>query len=266
MSEEAVDKRNRKSFSEDQENLENMSYWLPKIQASKTSNNSILKIPKTRIVPLDFDMWYWLRSDYYTPLKIAELNDYLLSNIESFLDEEKVLFMKTGIFSNKFSFDSTIIEDATTIGGKLLDIYYTSMMVGADHTSEVVFRQMVEDKENRLKIYSGMPLHTEFRVFYDFDSKYVIGVANYWHPEIMESNLKDDDLLTYQQEKEKIISDYIKHKHEVAKEVKIFMDGTTDLKGKWSIDVMKNDEDFWLIDMARMERSALISEMELIEL
>lgn len=262
MSEEAVNKRQQESFTYSKENPENMSYWLPKIQASTTKGKSVLQVPVTEIIQLDFEMWKWLRSDRYTPEKIAELNDFLVGKIGKFLGKEKILFMKTGIFSNKFSFKTTVIDDKKNIGEKLLDMYYTSMMVGADNTSEVVFRQMVKDKEERLRIYEGMPLHTEYRVFYDFDTKEIVGVANYWHPEVMEGNLRGEDLAIYLKEKHKIVDDFNTYKHKVANEVMMFMDGSSDLRGKWSVDVMKNGDEFWLIDMARMERSALTQQIE----
>jgi hypothetical protein len=176
----------------------------------------------------------------------------------------ETLFMKTGIFSNKFQFKSTVVNNNKTIGSQLLDIFYTSMTFGADKTSEVIFRQMILDQENRLKIYEGMPLHTEFRVFYDFDSKEIVGIANYWHPEVMDSNLQGEDALTYTIEKEKIVNDFNNHKQLVTEQVKLFLNGSTNLNGKWSVDVMKNGEDFWLIDMARMERSALVDKIEVL--
>lgn len=261
MSEEGKRKRLLESYKNAQNNPENMSYWLPKIESSSTKSNSTLKIPETKIIPLELDWFEWLRSDRYTPEKIEEFNQYLVNKLGNFM-EGNTLFMKTGIFSNKFTFSSTVVNNKNTIGEQFLDIFYVSMMVGADNSSEVVFREMVLDKENRLKIYDGMPLHTEFRVFYDFDSKEVLGLSNYWHPEVMEDNLKDSNAEIYAKEKEKIVSDFNQHKQQIASEVDAFMKGVQDLKGKWSVDVMKNKDEFWLIDMARMERSALVKQME----
>jgi len=141
-------------------------------------------------------------------------------------------------------------------------MYYTSMLVGAGNTNEVVFREFLVDEENRLTIYDGMPLHTEYRVFYDFDTHKVVGVSNYWHPDVMKGNLKGEDDTHYEAEKENIVADYETHKSFVIKEVQKWMKGVTNLKGKWSIDVMKNANTFYLIDMARMERSALVPQME----
>lgn len=263
MSEEELKKRARRNFEISKKNPENMSYWLPKIQDSTTKTNSILKLPLTKIVQLDFPTWHWLRSDNYTDEKVKEFNDSLVRSIEGFLEGEE-LFMKTGIFSDKFCFYKTIIDhDRQKIGSNFLDMYYNSMIVGAHNTSEVVFREFVDSKENVPMIYRVMPLHTEFRVFYDYDEKKTVGVSNYWHPEIMENGLHDEkDRVNYSMVKDKLVVEYEEHKAFVIKEVEKFMQGCSGLMGRWSVDVMKNGDDYWLIDMARMERSALLEVME----
>lgn len=260
MSIEGVEKRQKESHKRANDNLENMSYWLPKIQQSTTQDDSILKIPETKIVPLDFDWYKWLKSDNYSPEKITEFNDYLVSEIGDFVD--KKLFMKSGVFSNKFNFVDTVIDDKEEIGEKFLNIYYSSMLLGADNTSEAVFREMIEDVNDKPKIYNGMPLHTEFRVFFDFDNDKVVGVSNYWHPDVMGEYISTDDLASYESVKEELINEYNNFKVHVTLEIHKFMKGVNELKGQWSVDVMKNGDDYWLIDMARMERSALVDKIE----
>lgn len=261
MTEEERLERQKDNYKLSGETPENMSFWLPKIQSSTTKEQSCLKIPETKIIPLDFEWWTWLRSDNYTDEKIKEFNEYLVEKLDGFL-EGKTLFMKTGIFSDKFVFYHATIDDRTKIGEKFLDMYYNSLLLGADKTSEAVFREMIEDIEGRKQIYEGMPLHTEFRVFYDFDEKKVIGIANYWHPELMEKHLTGKDLINYASEREQLIADFEHYKEIVMEEVHIFMKGCSELTGKWSVDVMKNGKDLWLIDMARMERSALVEYIE----
>jgi hypothetical protein len=261
MSEEGKLKRQLDSFDLTKRNPENMSIWLPRILSSTTSKLSRLKIPDTKIIALTFDYWKWLRSDSYTKETIKEFNDWLVAQLDDFLMGEP-LFMKSGVFSNKFQFGNTMIDNNEDIGEKFLNVFYQSMVVGADNTSEVVFRQRVIENERTAKIYGGMPLHTEFRVFYDFDSKEIVGVSNYWHPDEMNGYLSPADQQTYNQELPRILSDFNENKHMVAFEVSKYMEGCTKLKGKWSVDVMKNGEDYWLIDMARMERSALVHRME----
>ncbi len=263
VSEEEREARRKRSFNMTKENPENMSYWLPKIEASTTRKDSILQVPETKVVQLDFPTWDWLTSDNYTEESISSFNEFLLQQLSGFLDDKK-LFMKSGVFSDKFCFFKTIIDADrnTNVGANFLDIYYNSMILGASNTSEVVFREFIDTKEYRFNIYHGMPLHTEFRVFYDFDEKKAVGVANYWHPEYMEKSLRMADFLIYQASKDEIISEYNNEKKNVISQVEIFMDGCEGLTGSWSIDVMKNGDDYWIIDMARMEVSALVDVME----
>ncbi len=263
LTEEEKEARRKRAFDMTKDNPENMSYWFPKIEASTTRKASILQVPETKVVQLDFPTWEWLTSDNYTEEAISSFNELLLEQLSGFLDGKK-LFMKSGVFSDKFVFYKTIInaDRTTNIGHNFLDIYYNSMILGASNTSEVVFREFIESKESVGHIYRGMPLQTEFRVFYNFDEKKAVGVANYWYPELMEKALRNEDLSTYQDSKDKIISEYENEKEYLIKQVEIFMDGCEGLSGSWSIDVMKNEDDYWIIDMARMEVSALVDVME----
>lgn len=264
MSEEGIEKRLRENYKVATENFENMSYWLPKIEGSLTRLDSKLKIPDTKVIPLNYEKWKWLRSDNYTAEKIKEFNDYLNESLGDFHKDE-IKFMKSGIFSNKFEFHQTVVDNPEQIGSQFLDMFYTSMMYGADTTAEVVIREMIQDKENCLRIYEGMPLHTEYRVFYDFDNKKVLGIANYWHPEIMTKKLTDENAAVYKEAMDQLTNDYEAYKKQVSQEVASFVNGCQGLSGKWSVDVMKNADEFWLIDMARMEKSALIQQMDIID-
>lgn len=267
MNEKEYKDRQRANYEYSKVNPENMSYWLPKILSSSTKDTSSLFIPETKIFQLSYSTWRWLRSDNYSEEQIAEFDKLLKKEIDNFL-EGKRLFMKTGVFSDKFYFPHTTIdaERKNNIGQQLLNIYYNSLIVGAANTSEVAFREFVESKEDVPAIYRGMLLHTEFRVFYDFDKKRAVGVSNYWHPSIMENGLYDKkDQYNYGQAKDKLLTEYDQYKETVIQEVEKFMSGCNELKGAWSVDVMKNGEEYWLIDMARMERSALVDVMEIIE-
>lgn len=259
---EEIEERLRQRYKEDGTTPENMSLWLPHLTESKTQGDSVLKIPKTKTVTLDYDWYKWLRNDSYTPEKVKEFNEYLLSLVGDF-EEGKPFFMKTGIYSDKFVFEKCAVRDRSTVGQHFLDIFYNSMIVGAASTNEVVFRELIEDEDASPTIYHGMPLHTEFRVFYDYDTKRVVGVANYWHPDIMENALRNPyDQNGYRDAKEKLLSEYETFKAKVCEEVATFMEGVGGMDGRWSVDVMKNGDSFWLIDMARMERSALLDQME----
>ena len=44
----------------------------------------------------------------------------------------------------------------------------------------------------------------------------------------------------------------------VVKKVEEFLTDVESISGQWSIDIMQNGDDFWLIDMALAQNSALI--------
>lgn len=267
LSDEAIEESLQRRYKEHNENPENMSYWLPKIMKNFSGNKTVLLVPETKVVKLGFDYWKWLRSDRYSDGDLKEFGEFLKEEIRDFLPRQK-LFMKTGVFSNKFEFRMTGIRDRDNLGDKFKDMYYVSMLLGADNTDEVVFREYIEDIEDRKKIYEGMPLHTEFRVFYDFDTHEVLGVSNYWHPDIMRGfgSLREDDLESYNKEKERLEKEFGELKSYVSEEVKKLMSSCVELSGSWSVDVMKNGDEFWLIDMARKSRSALVSQMEEVDI
>lgn len=265
MSPEAVKARRMKNYEETKLNPENMSNWLPKIESVNINTGHVLQMPDTKIVPLTFEQWYWLTSDGYTPEAIDKFDGELKDSLGDFILNKGDFFMKSGVFSNKFTFLDTQITHRSNIGQQFLSIFYQSMVFGASNTSEVVVRKQIQDKDHRATIYEGMPLKTEFRVFYDFDNEEAIGVSNYWHPDLMEKNLQDNDLEKYVFEKGIICSEFDEFKNFVSDQVKIAMKGNKELTGKWSVDVMKNADEFWLIDMARMEVSALVPQMETLD-
>jgi hypothetical protein len=134
-------------------------------------------------------------------------------------------------------------------------------------TNEWVVREFIEDEEDNPTIYHGMPLHTEFRVFVDCDSNEVLSIENYWKPEVMQrrfaegrGNGIDDkhDAVTYMMNMERLCRRYEDNKQKVCNHIAEILPDL-DLSGQWSIDVMMNGNDFWLIDMAIAENSAYYS-------
>ena len=253
--------RLKEKYEDNRMTVENMSFWFPKVQDSLTRAQSVLRMPATKTATLSFEWFEWLSSDAYTDEKRAEFHDYMTGLLGDF-EQGRPIFMKTGVFSDKFNFFNCAVYDRSKVGDNYLNIFYTAMLFGANASSEVVFREFVEDEEQVPSIYNGMPLHTEFRVFYDFDKREVVGVANYWHPDEMRGRLHGSDPLFYEQGVVKIEEEYAQMKGWVCQEVNDLMAGVSGIEGRWSVDVMKNGRDFWLIDMARMERSALVNRME----
>lgn len=139
---------------------------------------------------------------------------------------------------------------------------------GVSTTNEWVVREFIEDKENNPCIYNGMPLHTEYRVFIDFDTQEILGVNPYWDPNVMkqrfghESDANDPekvhDYVIYRMHEEKLMKRYNDSKNIVVNNIEKMLPDVN-LSGQWSIDVMQNGDDFYIIDMALAANSALNS-------
>lgn len=242
-------------------------------------------------------------SNEFSEKEKTDLNNEILKSLPDYF-KDKPLFLRNGTFSNKFDFSTPSMGMSRDFVDSFSNISHIGLTFGAGFPSEIVVREFIDDVENNPTIYSGMPLRTEFRFFYDFDTGEVLGVSNYWNREVMIENLlskvvgskfmKDvnieeinvllkgieeiksknqlqgyqleslNDLKSYLSVVDKIESEYEIFKHVIKDELERVLIHNSELKGKWSVDIMKNGEDFFFIDMALMERSALLDEMEVI--
>ena len=260
-------------------NPNTMSNWLFAIKEVVDQTN-FFKIPRTRIIKVPLALLQSTRVYEYqdlSPLSLEIINRYAQKVFE--LDLEKDYFIKTGTFSSKFDFRNAKVtkgQEVSELGSYLWYIQHQAnqmasplnnrVIYGVSSNNEWVVREFIDDKENNPTIYNGLPLHTEYRVFVDFDTEEVIGISPYWHPEVMKENFldigvsapiqKNHDYINYINHEETLMKRYEESKDLVVSEVlKLLKD--CKLKGQWSIDVMQNGSDFWLIDMARASESAL---------
>ena len=135
---------------------------------------------------------------------------------------------------------------------------------GVSTTNEWVVREFIPDKENNGCIYHGLPLHTEYRVFVDFDTKEILGINPYWESNIMKKRFNQDnqdadmlhDYISFTRMENVMMTRYNEHKDLIVNKISELL-YNSNLTGQWSIDIMQNDTDFWLIDMALASQSAL---------
>ena len=135
-------------------------------------------------------------------------------------------------------------------------------------------RDFIPDTENNPTIYHGLPLHTEYRVFVDFNAtdpfEQVLGISPYWEPKTMKnhfmplaegrSGMNPDayhDYCTYSVAEEKLMKRYEENKERVLDHVLNIVRCNEQMHGQWSMDIMQNGNDFWFIDMATASESAL---------
>ena len=256
-----------------------MSNWLFAIK-EVVDKTQFFKIPKTRIIKVPLALLQSTRVYDFrelSPLSLEIINRFACRVFD--LDLEKDYFIKTGTFSSKFDFRNAKVtkgQEVLELGSYLWYIQHQAnqmasplnnkVIYGVSSNNEWVVREFIDDKENNPTIYNGLPLHTEYRVFVDFDKEEIIGISPYWHPEVMKENLldigvsapiqKNHDYINYINHEDILMKRYEENKDLVVSEVsKLLKD--CKLKGQWSIDIMQNGNDFWLIDMARASESAL---------
>ena len=112
-------------------------------------------------------------------------------------------------------------------------------------------------------IYNGLPLHTEYRVFVDFDTKEILGASPYWRSDVMKNEFKKvsspqerHDYVVYKMHEDILNQRYHESVQTVLAELKKVIP-RIELTGQWSVDVMRNGNDYYIIDMALAENSAL---------
>lgn len=241
----------------------NMSHWLEPLATANRAAGSPFDVPSTMVVRLPIELAQFIRIPYEETSENdrALFNRWVFEQLE--LDEGKTYFIKTGMFSSKFQFANAKCTEPLEMGEYFQVVNGFAMEVGAGHSVEIVAREYIEDVEGNPTIYNGMPLRTEFRVFLDADAGTLIGTVPYWHPIVMKQALERgvaetirQDYQTYSAHEDKLTADYNAHLGRVERGVQKLLPHLR-LTGKWSLDVMKNGDDLYLIDMAPMEQSAL---------
>lgn len=262
-------------------NRNSMGYWLPPL-VDAIKLQSFFKVPKTKIIKVPLTLLQLTRCDYnlLTRTTLDIVDRYCQKVFE--LKENEDYFIKTGTYSSKFDFRNAHVHGAKEVrelGEYLLFIHYQALQMasplsspciyGASTTTEWVVREFIPDKENNPCIYKGLPLHTEYRVFIDCDTQKVIGVNPYWDPNVMkqrfghseDSNSPHNihDYVIYQMHEECLMNRYNENVRSVVAHVENMLPNLK-LEGQWSVDIMQNGDDFWLIDMGVAENSAFYKE------
>lgn len=255
-----------------------MSKWLPGIAAA-AAKHGFFSIPRTRIARVPMPLLQLSRTEYrdLTRSTMAILDRWAWEVFG--LEADKEYFVKTGTYSSKFDFRNAHVhgeKEVRELGEYLLYIQHqavlmagplaTPSIVGASTTNEWAVREYIADPDKCPTIYKGLPLRTEYRAFVDFDTRELLGIAPYWDPDLMKKRFSgmDDaasphqrhDYVIYAMHEPELMARYEANKGRVAAEIaKLLPDAG--LSGQWSIDVMQSGDEFWLIDMATADSSAL---------
>lgn len=263
-------------------NVNSMGYWLPHM-VEIIDEEGFFKIPNTRIIKVPLTLLQLTRQDYMslTRSTLDIVDEYCRKVFD--LKDDKEYFIKTGTYSSKYDFRNAKVAGAKEIrelGEYLLFIHWQALQMahydltgrnqpviyGVSTTTEWVVREYIKDTEHNPCIYHGMPLHTEYRVFVDFDTDTILGIHPYWDKGVMKKHFErvDDadarhDYITYSLAEDQLYNRYFKNKDTVMEHIKALLP-KVDMQGQWSIDIMQNGNDFYFIDMAVAENSAFFRE------
>ncbi|MGX1195740.1 hypothetical protein [Metabacillus sp. SLBN-84] len=252
-----------KTYERFSNNPNSLYNWYPALELALLKSSSDLKTPDTKVLRLPIELAQFIRLEYQETSQTDKdlFNQFIFDQFG--LEDGKTYFIKTGTFSSKFQFANAKCSEPREMGEYFQVVNNFAMEVGAGHSVDLVVREYIEDCEDNPTIYNGMPLRTEFRAFVDCDKNELIGIVPYWHPIVMKRALKNGlaesiqaDYQTYLAHEDKLTEDYNENLSRVRREITELLPELA-LSGTYSIDVMKNGEDLYVIDMALMSESAL---------
>lgn len=260
-------------------NQNSIGNWFPPL-VKAIQKQDFFHVPATTIIKVPMTLLQLTRCSYneLTPATMAVVNRFCEKVFR--LNRKKEYFVKTGTYSSKFDFRNAYVhgeKEVRELGEYLLYIHFSALQMasplcskqiyGVSTTNEWAVREFIPDKESNPTIYKGMPLHTEYRVFVDFDTKQIIGVAPYWHPEVMEKRFGHEedsnsphqihDYIVFKAHEDVMMQRYETNVDTVCDHIETMLPDI-ELNGQWSIDIMQNGNEFWIIDMALAQNSALV--------
>lgn len=238
-----------------EENL--FSYWFPKIR------DCGIPVPKSVVfqTPRSIQRAFYMDDPKNDRREIQNWVDAIvIPELEKCGMENNLLFVKNGVFSNKFDARSCMAF-ASGLTDAAIDINYSALCnigFGTDGTEELVVRERIYLAPTQFaQIYNGLPLTSEYRVFYDFDAHKVICINNYWDYDYVYPHLYClTDKIVFEHEKDRIAKRYDETKDYVREMVSEYLRSVDGLHGPWSVDIMWDGQRYWLIDMAVAEESA----------
>ncbi len=241
----------REGFQHSMSPENDLSFWYPK------TVNIGFKTPKTIITDFNNEEVNLIKAMKWQSLDEKKILQRIKNSAENGeIDLNEKMFIRLGNSSNKFNFESCHIKDINELYKKLM-IMFGDMFFKLEWVQniELVLREYIKTNYPRNTIYNGMPLNTEFRVFYDFDENKILGIYNYWEKDTMLDNLHNqEDLIAFANTTHEIESDFTRLYPFLKEEVESKLP-SAHLKGKWSVDFMYDGKEFILIDMAHAECS-----------
>ena len=233
----------------------NFSFWFPKVK------DCGIRVPKSVIVPVPDELLNAF--SFENEGDKEKILAFIQENIIPALKDIKGLpFIKNGCFSNKFNFATCCPADTKeeTLFKSISEIQYMSFMHDTMGNNEIIIRERIPSPETMPRIYNGMPLNTEFRVFYDFNSHSALYIMNYWDKGYCRDTIashNEEDGKAYDARYPSLLREYQENAKRVLDAADKALKGVTGLEGIWSVDfLLDTTGELWLIDMAIGRQSA----------
>lgn len=249
----------------ERENENNFSFWFPKVKSCgiPMPKTFFKKLPTHQEEP-EFAARLYQAFYMENPRKdLDTVREWLDRDIIPELKEMKLtghVFVKNARFSNKFQAKGSCnLYGLDELAQAIVNINWGAMMCGANGIDEIVVREFIESNRYITPcIYEGLPLRSEFRVFYDFDKGRPVFTANYWDFEYVFPHLYEaTDRIIFEHERGRLEAAFQENSDRVQSMVNTAMKRVNGLTGQWSVDILMDEENnLWLINMAIAQRSA----------
>ena len=249
------EKLRKDHYEEELQNINNFSYWYPKIK------NCGIKMVNALIIQIPYEEWKAFQEaeeDKNAEIRCIEYLKYVLNMNKV---KRGMYNIKNGTFSNKFD-ASTCNVSLEEIPQSFIKIQNASWFFDTGGTTELIIRDYIPINFNEeLTIYNGLPLRPEFRIFVDFNENKVLYSVNYWdfdycYPHLYNAN----DKLVFEYMRDTLNAEYETKKDYVkalANKLIIYNNNQENkLTGQWSVDFMLFENEYYLIDMAVAQQSA----------
>lgn len=247
---ETADDQNSYLIQQMKKDQNNLSFWYPKVK------DRGLRTPRTRVVPVPDDIVSAFQLE--SPSDDMKVNNFILESVMPVIkDMEGLPFLRNGTFAgckDDFSVCCPADRSENTILGCIRQLQYDSINLGYGGTTEIVVRERIPSPAHLDRVCNGMPLHSEFRVFYDFDIRKALYVVNYWDRKAHRDDpvrRRKADAAIFDRRWPSLEQEYIHNAQRVLNAVESAMSEVTGLAGTWAVDILRDqDDELWLIDMS----------------
>ena len=254
---EELQESNKRWIRRLKENITNFSYWSERM---KPVDEKAFKQARSVTFNLPDELYPCLfceKKDDREKLR-KWVSETVFPIVQSMKFGERC-FLKNGCFSNKFDFNNSCKLEPITIDNivsHMLNIEGFALCYETMGDMEWVFREYIEPDDNAQCIYYGMPIRSEMRCFYDFDTHTYLYDVFYWDKDYCFDHFDKKEQAIFNNVYDEIYGGYLSMREEVRSLIEKEMPKCDEMTGMWSIDILIQGNDYWLIDMAPANRSA----------